>query len=469
MSPMSPMVSLAPGLTVPSNSSAPALPITASSPGFSAPADAPSSRLTVSQPLSMPAKTMLANGVTAYMQQAPLAADCQLVVQLHTPFNSWAFNSMLSAMLVQGSPRTKALVNQLASRGVNVGTSSSPNSIALHLNGLKGQEASLVKWAQYLLTNPDVDPRTFQNLLQDTIKGQQEDIQQPEVQLSDAVHSVMYGSANPYTLSSTQTLRQLQQIRLGDVMAAFRSVLTRPEALRLTMNSTEPVAQQYQLLNTDWQYAPHAAYRQVTPEALPVVQYPVLVDRPKRVLVEKPDVKRAFVQKLWRAPKLGDPDYPAFMVLQDILGSQSWGFFRELRMRRELVYRANKNYSDIPQAHYYSVDFEVDFDKVQQGIDGLNTVVGDAMVNGVTPEQLQAAKKKTVLTMRQLIETNGGLNGLIDQYIDSGLPPVHPQQLLQDLGNVTLAQVQAVAHKVFGPANPSVLGVLAPRSVLNQL
>ncbi|MEZ4573328.1 MAG: hypothetical protein R2857_00120 [Vampirovibrionales bacterium] len=259
---MSPMVSLAPGLTVPSNSSAPALPVAAVSPGFSAPAEAPSSRLTVSQPLSMPAKTMLANGVTAYMQQAPLAADCQLVVQLHTPFNSWAFNSMLSAMLVQGSPRTKALVNQLASRGVNVGTSSSPNSIALHLNGLKGQEASLVKWAQYLLTNPDVDPRTFQNLLQDTIKGQQEDIQQPEVQLSDAVHSVMYGSASPYTLSSTQTLRQLQQIRLGDVMSRFRSVLTRPEALRLTMNSTEPVAQQYQLLNTDWQYAPHAAYRQ---------------------------------------------------------------------------------------------------------------------------------------------------------------------------------------------------------------
>ncbi|MEZ4573330.1 MAG: hypothetical protein R2857_00130 [Vampirovibrionales bacterium] len=34
--------------------------------------------------------------------------------------------------------------------------------------------------------------------------------------------------------------------------------------------------------------------------------------------------------------------------------------------------------------------------------------------------------------MRQFIETNGGLNGLIDQYIDSGLPPVHPQ-LLQDL------------------------------------
>ncbi|MEZ4573329.1 MAG: hypothetical protein R2857_00125 [Vampirovibrionales bacterium] len=99
------------------------------------------------------------------------------------------------------------------------------------------------------------------------------------------------------------------------------------------------------------------------------------------------------MQKLWRASKLGDPDYPAFMVLQDILGSQSWGFFRELRMRRGVGVPCQQKLLDIPQAHYYSVDFEVDFDKVQQGIDGLNTVVGMRWSTGLHPSSCRRPKE----------------------------------------------------------------------------
>lgn len=425
----------------------------------------PPMALSVSQPVSMPVVSPLKNGMQVLLQHAPQTPDCELRVQIDTPFQSSVVNSMMGALITEGSPQTKALLNELSSRGIDVGFASSPKGMALILSGLKGQEEELVKWAGHLLNNPTIDPWTFNTLHQDTIKSAEENAQQPDVVLADALLQTFYGAHNPWATTSQETLQQLKQIQLGPLMGMYQQTIQRPSGLRAVFNSPLPLDRQQQLLNQGWPSAPQA------PVMSPVVEYPLAFQGPsvhKQVLVEKDDVKRAFLQKVWQAPKLGDPDYAAFLLLREVLASQSWGFFRELRMRRGLIYRSNKDYSARPQAHHYSVGFEVDFDKIPQGIDGIQAVVSDVMNNGITPEQLVAAKKRAILDVRQVIETNGGLNGLNSRYIESGLMPPHPQTLLQAINQVQLQDIKAVANRVFGKQTPSVLGIMAPKAVLTQ-
>lgn len=380
-----------------------------------------------------------------------------------------AAQNLLPSLLLKGSESTKAFVAQCSAKGIQIAAEPTEDKIALHVSCPVGQEAELIPVVMQLLTRPVVDAPTFQNVKEDLIKTLRNVQSNPDVRLGEAVLKNLYGPQHPYSLTCQETIQALSQATPEAVMGLYQQVLNAPERAFILMVSPQPLDVQQHLLNQGihqftWFANPYG--RTIIPDTPPV---PSTRGRAGPVLVANEGIPRAHIIQAWRVPTVSDPDYPAFLLIQQIYSGMSSGFFEVLRTRNGLVYSTQQQMNQQKQAGAYTVKAEVNFDRIDKGLKGIEDVVQSLVRNPVSPQELASAKEKVNFQLNHAMQTTAGIAGISNAWLQSDLPAQHPNALKVAVARVTPEDIQRVANRVFNPAyGAHVIGISAPHAVLKQ-
>lgn len=414
----------------------------------------------------------LLNGATGHFVQMP--NQQQSVLHILLPLNTIPPGTeyLLMDLLEEGSEATKQMLSQLRDRGIRMSTGRLDGKLTLRVIGQAGQEGLMAQAALGLLTNPVVDPVNFRSLQAKMYSNYQGKLSNPDIQLANAMDKRIYGPGHMFCLTPDERMAIIARQTLPELLGRFRQALQQPGAAQMMMISSQPAAVQQQLTDAAIQSAgwfpnPYA----VNGAQFPDFPLPNPASGIQTVLVPNETLKRALIRETWRVPDARDPDYPAFLLLRQLLQSTSAGsFFQTLRTDHGLVYSIGQSEgSRLANGMRHNITLEVDFDKIGAALADVRQVTQNLGVNQVSPAFLETLKRKAMLSLRDLMQMPQGADALYSSWLQLGATPMSMPQLQAALNRVTPEDLRRVANKVFNPADGyQVVGISAPSAVLQM-
>lgn len=168
----------------------------------------------------------------------------------------------------------------------------------------------------------------------------------------------------------------------------------------------------------------------------------------------------------WRVPGLTNPDTPALEVLGEILGSGNSSILnREIRERKELAHAISAGTMALQNEGIFIIQAVTDPAKREAVEAGALALVDQVKKNGVTPQELERARKSILssqlnaLTTTRGIASDLGSNWLLTKNLNFS------KQYLDAIGKVTAADVQRVAKEYLAPDRLSVTSLNPPGSL----
>ncbi len=417
-----------------------------------------------------PQGTKVINGAAAFFQQVPTQQLSHVSIFLPISSALNGIREMIPSILLRGSEATKTLLEQCSARGIEVSPDIAGDKLQLSVSGPAGQEEELVKVAMHFLTRPSVDMQNFNYIKDLMIKNIQNLQSDPDVPLGEAVMKNLYGKDHPYAKGSQEMMEALSQLTPQAVMALHQQALQFPEQTRLIMLSPQPVEKQKALLDQGiQQYSWFASpYRSAPLPETP----PTIAARGSKgpLLVPNETLEQAHIFTAWRAPVIGDPDYPAFCVMRELLEGSSGRFFKIMRTERGLVYGTSESYTGSQkQGADYCMGAQVDYENIDIALKSIQDVVQSIVNAPPSPAELMTAKKKFKLGMNSILQSTDGIAALSMPWLKMDLPPQHPSHFIAQIERITPADIQRVANRIFNPSyGYNVTGIAAPQNILAQ-
>jgi zinc protease len=191
-----------------------------------------------------------------------------------------------------------------------------------------------------------------------------------------------------------------------------------------------------------------------------VAPIPVPPSAPSVNFIEKKDVEQAFILLGHLGPKMDDPDYPAIIVLNDILGSgMSSRIFKEVREKRGLAYAAG---GALVPAYDHPGAFYVFSSTKPATMSQALTVIQDEIKKireaPVTDAEMRLAKDGYLNSYAFQFDSTGKIVQRLQTYLFYGYPLDFNKKLRDAVEKVTKDDVLRAAKK---DLNPEALTILA--------
>jgi len=185
--------------------------------------------------------------------------------------------------------------------------------------------------------------------------------------------------------------------------------------------------------------------------------------------IAKDDAAQAQVIKGWMVPSIYSDEYPAFALLNTILGSSglSSRLFVELRDKKGLAYTVRSSYETYMQGASFNVYIGTDPKNISTALTGFDVEIQKLKDEPVSDEELANAKNNIIGKRLFFTETNIQQAGMMGLYEVEGLGYDYEKALIEKLRNVKKEDIQNVALKYL--CNTYILSLLAPKEYLKKL
>ncbi len=185
-----------------------------------------------------------------------------------------------------------------------------------------------------------------------------------------------------------------------------------------------------------------------------------------RIVTEtRPDANQAQIYQGWYAPRLGAPEQAATTVMNTVLGAAglSSRLFTELRDKQGLAYSVRSQYQPMGQTGEFLISIGTSPENVTRARVGFTEQLARIQQEPITLEELQNTKGRMRGSYVLSHETTRQqcLDLVIGQI--NGLGPDYSEKLLQQIEQVTIADVQAAAQAI---TPPSVTAIVAREDAL---
>ncbi len=175
--------------------------------------------------------------------------------------------------------------------------------------------------------------------------------------------------------------------------------------------------------------------------------------RPRVILVDKPDAAQSVIMVGAPGMSRTDPDYPAVMVMNTILGGSFSSRLNDiLREQLGYTYGAGSGYNFSPVPGAFTVSTQVRTNVTDSSLAVIFREIRALRDKGITPVELERARNYLVLGSLDSYETAGQINGAIATANQFGLPLSAVPAELARINAVTAAQVQQMAMKRLDPS-----------------
>jgi zinc protease len=158
---------------------------------------------------------------------------------------------------------------------------------------------------------------------------------------------------------------------------------------------------------------------------------------------------------LMGAPALmrGDPDYFPLTVGNYILGGGSFvsRLMREVREKRGLAYSAYSYFLPLAQPGPFQAGLQTQKGQADEALKVVRHTIGDFMRNGMTPQELKAAKDNLIGGFALRIDNNRKILDNVAAIGFYNLPLDYLDTWTANVGKVTAADIKAAFNRKLAP------------------
>ena len=193
-----------------------------------------------------------------------------------------------------------------------------------------------------------------------------------------------------------------------------------------------------------------------------------MIPKPKLDVVKtaeniKADLNQAHIIKGWLLPTYGEPDYPAIVLLNIILGScgLSSRLFLELRDKKGLAYVVRSSYETFKYAGNFMIYIATAPTNIDTCLSGFDEEIQKIKTYPVSEEELENAKTNIVGKYEFLEETNIQQACSYAKFDVLGLGYNYTENIKQQVQSVTANEILKCAQKYFTD-DKFVLSIIKP-------
>ena len=175
------------------------------------------------------------------------------------------------------------------------------------------------------------------------------------------------------------------------------------------------------------------------------------------------DINQAHIVKGWLVPTYGEPDYPAMVLLNIMLGAcgLSSRLFCELRDKRGLAYVVRSSYETYKLAGNFMIYIATEAKNIDVSLKGFDEEIEKIRTIPVSEQELSDAKRNIIGKYQFLSETNTQQACMYAKYGVLGLGFNYTEDIETQIESVTTEQILKCAEKYFVP-DKYVLSIVKP-------
>lgn len=257
-----------------------------------------------------------------------------------------------------------------------------------------------------------------------------------------------------YGNTYTNILENLPNVTKEDVISSYKNILkTGKKILAIVGDIDFEVIED--LLNKYLGNIPNDDVKQQE------ISVPIL-EKSEVVEIIKPDANQAQIFQGWLVPTYTSEEYPAFLVLNTILGASglSSRLFCELRDKKGLAYTVRSSYDTYSVCADFNIYIGTEPKNIQTSLDGFMEEIQKIKDVLVEEDELSNAKNNYIGKLQFITETNAQQANFLAYRAMCGLGFKAKEELIKKVKSVTSEQIQNVAGKYLNDI--SVISILKP-------
>ncbi|MDD3593937.1 MAG: pitrilysin family protein [Candidatus Gastranaerophilales bacterium] len=365
--------------------------------------------------------------------------------------------SLACRLLMQGTNKrsSQKLADEIDLHGIELSCDSKQDYLKIRATFLNEDIETALD-----LMNDIVLNSTFEEFEKEVNKIKGEiitDLDSPRTKALDNLIKTLYEN-HPYGNSHTRILGEIDTITKEEVKEFFLSELCAENVIISVVGDIEEDTIKAYLEKYFGAISQNpAGYRNR--------KTPVLTES-KTVKIAKEDASQAQVIQAWFGPTLINEDFPAFMVLNTLLGAGglSSRLFLELRDKKGLAYVVRSNIDGMKYASTFSIYIATEPKNIRVALEGFKEEIGKVQNTPVSQEELEGAKNNITGKRAFLHETNSQQSYYLGYYELLGLGAEFDEHLNEKINAITPQDVQNIAKKYL--SEKSVISLLAPKDYL---
>ena len=383
----------------------------------------------------------------------PRMALC-LNFSINQPEKSAGIYTLMARLLLQGTKKynSEQLANEFENYAIDFSSELFPNYLRIKFVCLNEDFSKAVELMDDILKNA-----TFEEFEKERTKLAGEisaELDSPRTAAMDSYYRKMFEN-HYYGNSVVKILENLENITKEDTIDAFRYILNNSKK-SLALVGTLPLDDILPQIEETIGKLPIATSTNF------MITKPEL-EEIKKVENTKSDLNQAHIIKGWLVPTYGEPDYPAIILLNIILGASglSSRLFLELRDKKGLAYVVRSSYETYKLAGNFMIYIATEAGNIDTCLQGFNEEMDKIRNIEVSQEELDNAKTNIIGKYEFLAETNIQQACSFAKYDVLGLGFNYLDNIKEQIKKVSVKDIQRCAKKYFSE-DKYVLSIIKP-------
>ena len=364
--------------------------------------------------------------------------------------------TLMARLLLQGTKKytSEELANEFEKYAIDFSSELFPNYLRIKFVCLNEDFSKAIELVDDILKNS-----TFEEFEKEKIKLCGEisaELDSPRTTAMDSYYRRMFED-HYYGNSLVKILENINNITKEDIISAYKFILNNSKkslAVVGTLELDEILSQIEQTVGR----LPISTSAEIS------IPRPIL-EEVKTVENTKPDLNQAHIIKGWLVPTYGEPDYPAIVLLNIILGAcgLSSRLFQELRDKKGLAYVVRSSYETYKLAGNFMIYIATEPNNIEVSLNGFNEEIEKIKAQPVTDEELENAKTNIIGKYELLEETNIQQACSYAKYDVLGLGFNYSEIIKEQVQKVRVEDILKCAQKYF-TNDKFVLSIIKPTS-----
>jgi zinc protease len=331
------------------------------------------------------------------------------------------------------------LTNAFADIGAQTGGSLDVDQAALTLRTLTSEQDQALAVFNKILHQPDFPVDVLEREKTRFVAGLQEAETQPESISNKAFMQALYG-AHPYSLPEGGEVSTINAIKREDLQAFYRQYYSAKSAVIALMGDMTKAQAQAIAEKVSAGLPQTPAVNKLPPVSLPNAGSMQKIPHPAsqaHILMGYPGVKR------------GDADFFPLYVGNYILGGGGFvsRLTEEVREKRGLVYSVYSYFMPMAEQGPFLVGLQTKKEQADEALKVVNETLSNYMQNGVTANELKAAKSNITGGFPMRIDSNKKILGYLSMIGFYKLPLSYLDDFNDEVNKVTTQQIKDAFNK----------------------
>lgn len=406
-----------------------------------------------------PVRAVLDNGAVVLVQEnasAPAVTINATVLagSLYDPQERPGLAYLTGRVIDRGTERRSAevIAEELDERGVSLKAGTTRHTMTVACTCLADDFADVLAIVADVLRRPVFPEAEFARRRVETVTRLRQDADNPAVQATVTLSSLLYGAEHPYGRPAKGTVATIEGMS-RDQLAAFHRAHVRPAVLSLAVVGDVPaelVVERAQAELADWAGAP----------AGPIVVPPPFAQPVRReAFVPMPGKSQSDISYGFTTISRLDPRYYAYWMMNNILGQFGLGgrLADNIRERQGMAYYAFSVFDPTVGEGPLLVRAGVDPRNVERAVAAIDHEVRQLGTAGPTEVEMAETREYLIGLIPRMFETNQSIATFLQTCEEFGLGLDFDQRLPALIEAVTTEEVRAAAAEVLVPERAAVV------------